>query len=290
MNGRRGRIVAVALAVAAAAVPASAAGHRSAAPAIAFRWIQMLDRSRGYALSGENADSYRLLWTSDGGRRWSDVTPDGGKAHPSGPLSVFGHVRLFSTRLGQGVYAVERSDDDGRTWRRSLPFRDPHGQGAGQPFALDGRQLFLAVDEGAAAGSQAQSLFRSGDGGRSWHFVSGTSWDHPSPGSLPVGCDKSGFITPSTYSRSTGSIFAAIRSDRPTRSAIRTAWSGRFSEDNRPIKAKYWPAVDETRTDLADGHDRRSHANARMGTGCAENRGRDQRTFLEFGIHALQFR
>jgi photosystem II stability/assembly factor-like uncharacterized protein len=153
----------------------------------------MLDPSHGYALSGENANYYRLLWTKDGGREWVDITPDGGKIHPSGPVSVLGPVRLFSTRLKQGVYAVERSGDAGRTWRRSLPFRDPHGQGVGQPFATDSRHLFLAVDEGAAAGSQGEALFTSIDSGRNWHFVSRTSWNHPKPGSLPFGCDKGGF-------------------------------------------------------------------------------------------------
>lgn len=157
MNGRHARrIAALALALTATAVPAAAAGGGST-PAIAFRWLQMLDRSHGYALSGENPDRFRLLSTRDGGRERADVTPGGGKT---------------------------RSDGGGRTWRRSLPFRDAHGQGAGQPFA---------VDEGAAAGSQGEALFASSDGGRSWRFVSATAWTRRSAGSLPFGCDKSGF-------------------------------------------------------------------------------------------------
>jgi photosystem II stability/assembly factor-like uncharacterized protein len=174
--------------------PFTAAAAWVATPAhIALRWLQMIDEARGYALSGQNTDSYRLLWTTDGGRRWRDVTPGRGTIHPSGPLSIVGQTRLFSTKLKRGVFAVERSHDGGRTWRRSLPVRDARGQGAGQPFALDARHLFLAVDEGAAAGSQGEALYTSNDGGYRWQLVSRTSTSIPARGSLPFGCDKSGF-------------------------------------------------------------------------------------------------
>ena len=103
-----------------------------------LRWLQMIDTVHGYALSGQDTGAYRLLSTSDGGRRWTDVTPGAGAIHPSGPITVVGRTtRLFSTTLRQGVFAVERSDDGGRSWRRSVPVRDARGQGLGQPFAVD---------------------------------------------------------------------------------------------------------------------------------------------------------
>jgi photosystem II stability/assembly factor-like uncharacterized protein len=165
------------------------------APVI-LRWLQMIDAVHGYALSGQDPDKYRLLRTSDGGRFWTDVTPGGGTVHPSGPITILGGTMLFSTTLRPGVFAVERSDDGGRTWRRSLPFRDRGG--VGQPFAVDTRHLYLAVNEGAAAGSQGQALFTSSDGGHSWRFVSRTTVSGR-PGTLPFGCDKDGFgfATPS---------------------------------------------------------------------------------------------
>jgi photosystem II stability/assembly factor-like uncharacterized protein len=193
------RAAAATLLVAAAlssAVISQAAGagvtRTTATPRIALRWVQMIDRARGYGLSGENSDSYRLLWTIDGGRHWTDVTPGGGAIHPSGPLSILGQTRLFSTKLRQGVFAVERSDDAGRTWRQSLPFHDSRGS-AGQPFALDSAHLFLAVDEGTAAGSQGEALYTSSDGGHRWQFISRTVSNIRRRGSLPFGCDKSGF-------------------------------------------------------------------------------------------------
>ena len=181
----------VGLSVVSLAVGTAGVAAQAHAPSLALRWIQMVDSTHGYALSGQ--DVYDLLWTADGGRDWTNVTPGRGTIHPSGPLSIFGSTRLFSRKLGSHTFAVLRSTDGGQSWRQSRPFVDRYGQGAGQPFAIDARHLFLAVDEGAAAGSQAEALFTSDDGGEHWTFVSRTSWDHPSRGSLPVGCDKDGF-------------------------------------------------------------------------------------------------
>jgi len=172
---------------------ATAGPSRADGPRPALVWVQMVDSSHGYALSGRNADDYRLLWTADGGRSWRDVTPGNGTTHPSGPLSILGRTRLFATKLRQGVFAVERSDDGGRTWRRSLPIRTAGGQGAGPPFALDRAHLFLAVDLGAAAGSQGEALYTSSDDGRRWRLRSQTDVSSTPRGSLPFGCDKSGF-------------------------------------------------------------------------------------------------
>jgi photosystem II stability/assembly factor-like uncharacterized protein len=180
-----------------------ATAHSVTARPVALRWLQMIDGEHGYAAVMENnRGSYRLLWTSDGGHLWRDVTPGDGRVRPASLLTIEGSLRLFSTRLGNARFAVERSDDGGRTWRQSLPFRDPRGApAAGQPFSIDGRHLYLAVNEGAAAGSSGQALFTSSDGGHRWQLRSETQGVNNSqlPRQLPFGCDKSGFgfATPS---------------------------------------------------------------------------------------------
>jgi photosystem II stability/assembly factor-like uncharacterized protein len=186
-----GTIVLAAGGGAALLVVVAAGRAASATRPVVLRSLQMVDAAQGYALSGQNPDAYRLLRTRDGGDRWTDITP---RFHPSGPLSIVRPTTMFfSTKLRRGVYAVERSVDGGRSWQRSLPFTDRHGFGVGQPFAADARHLYVAVDEGAAAGSQNQALYTSADGGRRWHFVSRTDMSGKRPRTLPFGCDKDGF-------------------------------------------------------------------------------------------------
>lgn len=160
----------------------------------------MVDGRTGYGERGEG-DTYRVLRTTDGARTWDDITPGGGTYRATSPVTTLGNTLLFSTRVRNGRFAVERSDDRGRNWRQSLPFRDRRGSpAAGQPFAIDRSHLYLAVNEGAAAGSSAQALYTSSDGGHRWTFISATqNSTNPSPSQLPLGCDKDGFgfATPS---------------------------------------------------------------------------------------------
>jgi photosystem II stability/assembly factor-like uncharacterized protein len=154
----------------------------------------MTSANDGYALSGQNYLHYRLLHTTDGGRVWHKVT----SIHPSAPPDIEGRTILFSRGLGHRTFAVERSDDGGRTWTESLPIRNRYGLGAGTPRAVDREHLYVDVGEGAAAGSEGEALYASSDGGRRWHLVTRTHVNHPRPGGLPFGCDKDGFgfVTP----------------------------------------------------------------------------------------------
>ncbi|HEX5247852.1 MAG TPA: sialidase family protein [Gaiellaceae bacterium] len=169
--------------------PAAAAKPRP----LMLRWLHMVDRAHGYAISGVDSRGYRLLRTDDGGRRWADITPGKGTIHPSGAATVAGRTILFGTQRGPQTFAVERSDDGGRTWRMSAPLRDTHPAGIGAPTVVDATHFFVALGEGAAAGSEAESLWASGDGGRTWRFVSRTGFTVTRPGQLPFGCDKDGF-------------------------------------------------------------------------------------------------
>jgi photosystem II stability/assembly factor-like uncharacterized protein len=167
--------------------------HAAAASArpVALRWLEMTDTLHGFALAGAGSDVYRLLRTDDGGRVWTDVTPQ--SARPSGPVAVeSARTVLLPANLRTHVFAVARTDDGGRSWHLSAPFRDNRGLGLGAPDVIDARHAVVAVDEGAAAGSQGQALYASSDGGRTWRFVSRTQQTGRS-GALPFGCDKNGF-------------------------------------------------------------------------------------------------
>lgn len=162
--------------------------HTAAALPPFVGWLRMADARVGYALAGRNTDSVLPLWrTSDGGRSWVRVRAPAPDAPPTtdGPSLAY-----FPARI-RGTFVVERSADGGRTWSGSEPFRDPRPAGAGEVQRLDARLLYLTLGEGAAAGSSAQSLWRSGDGGGTWRLVSRTSLT-ARPGALPFSCDKTG--------------------------------------------------------------------------------------------------
>lgn len=175
----------------------AASGPRAAVKPVRpwFDWLHMTSAKDGYALSGQNYLRYVLLRTTDGGRVWHKVTP----LHPSAIPEIHGSTILFSRTVGRHAFAVERSDDGGRTWRESLPIRNRFGLGAGTPRLIDRTHLYLDVGEGAAAGSEGEALYASGDGGHRWRLVAQTNVNRTPPGGLPFGCDKDGFgfATPS---------------------------------------------------------------------------------------------
>jgi photosystem II stability/assembly factor-like uncharacterized protein len=182
------RIVAVAALV--LALGGVGKASTSATRPVSLRLVEMLDARHGYALSGNGVvNGWRLLQTADGGHVWRAAAA----VSASSPVTIVGgKTRFFSTTLGKDTFAVERSDDGGGTWHRSRPFRDAPGPAAvGRPFAIDGRHLYVAVGEGAAAGSSSEALFTSSDGGRTWRFATRTSTTNPHL--LPFGCDKNGF-------------------------------------------------------------------------------------------------
>jgi len=160
-----------------------------------FHWLHMTNAKDGYALSGQNYARHVLLRTTDGGRVWHVLT----QVHPSAPPSIQGATILFSRGVRPHGFAVERSDDGGRTWTESLPVHTRYGVGAGTPRLVDRKHLYLDLDEGAAAGSEREALYTSSDGGHRWRLVAQTNVNRTQPGGLPFGCDKDGFgfATPS---------------------------------------------------------------------------------------------
>src|SRR5881409_321634 len=85
-------LVLVAAPTVAAVAVAAAGGRESHETPVTILLLQMID-ARGYALGGQsNRNTFRLLWTTDGGHRWHDVTPG---ASVSSSVTLVGR----STRL-----------------------------------------------------------------------------------------------------------------------------------------------------------------------------------------------
>jgi photosystem II stability/assembly factor-like uncharacterized protein len=157
-----------------------------------FTWLHMTSARDGYALSRPDYRRQLLLRTSDGGRVWHEVTLRGRRIYPSAPPAIRGRTILLPRTVGRHSFEVDRSDDSGRTWSKSVPFRNPYGLNADTPRAVGRAHLYLDVGEGAAAGSEGEALYTSSDGGR-WRLVTQTHVNGTPPGGLPFGCDKNGF-------------------------------------------------------------------------------------------------
>ncbi len=139
--------------------------------------------------AGGGAQGIKL--STDGGVRWSDVTPPGlsvqGAKHWINGLFALNADDAWVWYGGLGAEApqsVIATTDGGRKWRVLGP-KPPS-------CALD----FVSVSHGwcaaigAAAGSESVTLYRTIDGARSWQVVSRTSPHSFSPAALPFGGDK----------------------------------------------------------------------------------------------------
>lgn len=129
-----------------------------------------------------------LVRTSDGGRRWQDVTPPLRMVLVSSSFFLGRDAAWVegSSRFEPRTEPVYRTLDGGRSWQ--LLARVPADCQLDFVSLRDG---WCAVI-GAAAGSSTVRLYRTVDGGSSWRLVSRTGlYDKGStPGALPYGCDK----------------------------------------------------------------------------------------------------
>jgi photosystem II stability/assembly factor-like uncharacterized protein len=146
--------------------------------------LAMVNPQTGFGVGGRQSNtSLGLYRTTDGARTWT-VVPG---IHPLNAPTISRGVIFVPVRAG-----YERSDDGGRTWRRSALPNPGSGNASGVQM-LDATHAYATLDLGAAAGSSGESLYRSVDGGRTWRFVSTTHTTSTPAGSLPFGCDKDGY-------------------------------------------------------------------------------------------------
>src|SRR3990170_5797586 len=138
---------------------------RVAHPPPSVDWIDMVDRSHGWA-SGTTPDGIgRLLHTEDGGQTWRDVTP--------AEAEMLGQGMVLSILDADSAWfqwyespALWRTRDGGNSWNQTskdaqfayIRFVDRH-----RGWAMD--------VQGPGAGSISVKLYRTDDGGASWRFV-----------------------------------------------------------------------------------------------------------------------
>ncbi len=160
------------------------AAQNSAPP---IRAIRMLDRSKGWALTDQN-----ILFTSNSGQDWKDVTPSGsayGKYARADFLDdKYAWIAVTPQQVGNNV-TVLRTSDGGQHWQSSTISANDASVGD-VPHFLTTQEGFLELvtNGGPGAGSEPVGIFHTTNAGQNWTEVSDT--EHS--GGLPHGGIKTG--------------------------------------------------------------------------------------------------
>jgi photosystem II stability/assembly factor-like uncharacterized protein len=180
--------------------------------------IQFLDRLHGWLVVQEPTAPFATLYvTRDGGAHWRTV----------GGLPEVAPVRFQSTRVawqagGYFASALVRTTDGGRHWRRLRLPRPASERGARVAYAQPGfvGGAVLAPVTYLRSGRAEVVVFRSADGGASWHAVATLAIRG---GGEPADCLQDAysvaFATPTTW------WLAGAPAHRPT--VYRTTDAGR---------------------------------------------------------------
>ncbi len=135
--------------------------------ASSIKELHMLDHSKGWALTNQ-----KILFTSDGGQRWKDVTPP----HSAGGIdrgAFMNDKSAWVVSLGQAnTVNVWRTSDGGQQWQSStISVNGP--EVLGSPDFLTTQEGFLEISAGGpGAGSEQASIFHTTDGGQNWTNIS----------------------------------------------------------------------------------------------------------------------
>ena len=155
--------------------------------------LRMVTRSTGWAI----AQNGTVWYTTDGARIWRNITPKG--IHPSQALQRYlysddvNHAWYAVSDLNQAFVIVYRTSNRGQTWSKTKI------DDSGTPFYFqftDQRHGWLSLLQGAAAGSERETIYQTQNGGISWVKISTTN--ELKHGTMPFGGDKTGssFINP----------------------------------------------------------------------------------------------
>ncbi|MCK2216879.1 oxidoreductase [Actinomadura sp. ATCC 31491] len=108
-----------------------------------------------------------VLRTTDGGRRWENVSPSGAEGLQFRDIEAFDARRAVALSIGEGEDSrVYRTEDGGRTWAET--FRND------EPRAFYDCLAFFDARHGLAVSDPVDGRFRvlaTDDGGRSWRVL-----------------------------------------------------------------------------------------------------------------------
>lgn len=150
--------------------PDSSSAIRSASRAAAsLRSIEMMTPTTGWA-----ATDHRLLYTHDGGRTWTDVTPtmQSRTSHRLLPIWLDRKTAFVIINLSAQHSEVLRTTNAGQSWHTMGAF--PvflNRKSFGLPQFVSPAVGWVVVRSRGAAGTEQIVLDRTHNGGHSWHTV-----------------------------------------------------------------------------------------------------------------------
>lgn len=160
----------------------SQSSQKSATPVLTS--LRMINSTVGWG-TGRNT----VWYTTDSGMHWTNVTPKGLKTSSNLQMKIYGigHSNAWVAISGLHLFAMYHTTDQGQSWEK----QQVHDEGT--PISLhftnqdDG---WLALEQGAAAGNDRETIYQTDNGGSSWNKIAFTN--EIRGGTLPFSGDKTG--------------------------------------------------------------------------------------------------
>lgn len=160
--------------------------------------IRMFSSSNGWAMSDK-----AVLFTTDGGKTWKDVTP------PQATITPDTVPDFYSTNIAwvalppvNNIIHIYYTVNEGNSWSPESFGVNPGTTSGSQLFFVDPQNGWLLAPQQVQTGSEAVVIYRTTDSGKTWREVSSAnpSTSANAPNLLPYKGDKQGisFVNTST--------------------------------------------------------------------------------------------
>ncbi|HEX4203748.1 MAG TPA: hypothetical protein VHZ51_06050 [Ktedonobacteraceae bacterium] len=163
-------------------------------PMLPLTQIRMTDATHGWALDKNN-----VLKTSDGGKTWVALTPNGATISATSHADFLNASDAWFTApntQSKTTIAVFRTTNGGASWNESTIYESAPDEASLTFFSSKTGWLEVSPS-GPGAGSEGIDIFRTDDGGATWNKISTSGQGQ---NALPTGGIKSGlsFINAAT--------------------------------------------------------------------------------------------
>lgn len=145
------------------------------ADSMQFRDLHAVDSKRAWLMSAGNGGASRIYYTSDGGKNWTLQFRNGNTQAFYDCMGFWDDKHAIALSDGvDGIFPILATKDGGKEWQLLPVASSPHARPGEGSFAASGTCLvtrnerFAWFGTGAAAEGWAH-VFRTSDGGRSWH-------------------------------------------------------------------------------------------------------------------------